>query len=437
MGYNALNPWYWGRKAVFTAGKEGTLRYLLTVIITIVGEEAVLVYSKRHVRKRTVAVEKNIAFEMINMAVLDNVVSQEEYETVLHFVLNNPHLSEQIKVTLLKALLRKRPVKTLPVPSTFSEKEKRRLLSQVERVAKADKLSILKKREALKALETSLNLESSYRAQLELAPHEEVHSADLMRQHRQREEALLKLIVQAGSLHGSFPEALRDYIIQRAISYPLPFDDSEQTQILREATNPTSLDTLTNSIRTKDEKTRTLSEILDTLLWYLPFTRQKETFYTKLVTALDLKSEGNKFLRRRLDQLLPPDKEIETPPFEVLKSLFRLLTQEEQITALQETSSSYQFILKNDQKTRNKNAPFWLCITTKRILVLAATILDHTIYHHYLEFQDDLTIHKEQGKLYDTYLLQDTKHEIHLQNTLFHASKLQHSLEPYLKKEER
>ena len=97
---------------MFTAGKEGALRYLLTMIITIVGEEAVLVFSKRHIRTKATAIEKQIAFEMINMAVADHIVSQEEYELILEFVLHNAHFSDQLKVTLLKALLRKQPVKT-------------------------------------------------------------------------------------------------------------------------------------------------------------------------------------------------------------------------------------------------------------------------------------------------------------------------------------
>lgn len=45
-GVNATNPWYYGRQIVWTAGKEVVVRYLLTLVITIVGEEAVLLYRK-------------------------------------------------------------------------------------------------------------------------------------------------------------------------------------------------------------------------------------------------------------------------------------------------------------------------------------------------------------------------------------------------------
>ena len=154
--YNFLNPWHWGRKVVLTAGKEGVYRSLLSVVLKVVGEEAVLVYSGRNARKEAVTLDKNIAFEMINMAIVDNVVSSEEYEVILNFILNNNKFDDWIKVTLLKALQHKRPVKNSITLDIYNDKEKKRLLAQVERVAKADKLDTLKKREALIALEEAL-----------------------------------------------------------------------------------------------------------------------------------------------------------------------------------------------------------------------------------------------------------------------------------------
>jgi hypothetical protein len=44
--YNVTNPWYYGRQIAWTVGKELGLRYLLTLIITIVGEEAVMLYRR-------------------------------------------------------------------------------------------------------------------------------------------------------------------------------------------------------------------------------------------------------------------------------------------------------------------------------------------------------------------------------------------------------
>jgi len=161
---NFLNPWYWGRKVVYTAGKEGLYRHLLSVVLKVVGEEAVLVYSERYTRKEAVVFEKNIALEMINMAFVDNVVSSEAYEVVLNFILNNTKFDDWVKVTLLKTLQQKCPVKTTFSLDTYNDKEKKRLLAEVERVAKSDKLESLKKRDALKSLEESLKPNSRNRA---------------------------------------------------------------------------------------------------------------------------------------------------------------------------------------------------------------------------------------------------------------------------------
>lgn len=159
---NFMKPWHWYRKVAFTAGKEGLYRYLLSVVLLVVGEESVLVYSKRYTKKEAVVFEKNIAIEMINMAFVDNVVSSEEYGVVLNFILNNSKFDDRIKVALLKTLQCKRPVKTEFSPDIYNNKEQKRLLKEVERVAKADKLETLKKREALKALEEMLNPNSRH-----------------------------------------------------------------------------------------------------------------------------------------------------------------------------------------------------------------------------------------------------------------------------------
>ena len=45
--YNVSNPWFYGRQIVWAVGKELGMRYLLTLILTIVGEEAVLLYRSK------------------------------------------------------------------------------------------------------------------------------------------------------------------------------------------------------------------------------------------------------------------------------------------------------------------------------------------------------------------------------------------------------
>lgn len=45
--YNVTNPAYWGRQAIYSGGREFAVRYLLTTLVTFVGEEAVLTFSGR------------------------------------------------------------------------------------------------------------------------------------------------------------------------------------------------------------------------------------------------------------------------------------------------------------------------------------------------------------------------------------------------------
>ncbi len=428
MGYNALNPWYWGRKVAFTAGKEGSVRYLLSVIITVVGEESVLVYSSRNIRAKAVAIEKNIAFEMINMAVADGDVSQKEYEILLDFILNNHRLDDQLKVTLMKSVMRKRPTKSTLSADSYDAKDKRRLLAEVEKVAKADNLGLLKKREALKALEESLAVTSGYRSQLEVTPHEEIQAHDLMEHNRRREEALLRLLAQAGALDGPVPDALKDYIMQRATSYPTPFSDEEQQAILHEATTPTPLDTLTDLIRTKTDKERALSEILDILLWNPPFSQEKETFYQQIATALDLKKAGMTLLHNGLRHKLPSGKLIDKPPVDILKLLYRVLEPEEQVLALQHTSTKYRFPV-GGKSGKPKDTDSWLAVTSQRVCALAAVTVDETFYHHCETFSDALQTHIESGRLHDVYRLDDGEHEFRVEKSLFRSAAFKHALQ--------
>ncbi|PID59059.1 hypothetical protein CSB45_01230 [candidate division KSB3 bacterium] len=436
MGVNAMNPWYWGRKAIFTAGKEGSYRYLLSVILTVVGEEAVLVYSKRQIRTQTVAVEKNIALEMINMAVVDRHVSSEEYQLILSFVLKNPHFDNQVKVALLKALQLKRPLSATLPPEPYTDADKSRLMKKVESVAKADQLSLLKKQEHLKQLEQTLAVTSGLRKKLEPIPVDETHSDDLLAQKRRKEEAILRLFTQAASLDGTLPDAIREYIIQRAVSYPKPFGLQEQAAILQEAVSPSSPDSLTDRISSQTDKERALSEILDALLWYLPFSRVEEEFYSKIVAALNLRKIGDKLLQKRLEGLLPSEKLIDRPPFTILKPLFRFLQQQEQLMALQQSATNYQFITEG-KKPVKKTAPYWLCVTDGRVFLLAAATIERTLYYHHLEFQQDLRVEIHKGKVSDSYILYDRQQEIHVAPTLFHSAKLRCALERYLQENAR
>jgi hypothetical protein len=130
--------------------------------------------------------------------------------------------------------------------------------------------------------------------------------------------------------------------------------------------------------------------------------------------------------------LLPSGKLIEKPPTELTKYLCRLLIQDERITALQSTATKYTFITQG-KNPKQKETEFWICVTTGRVFVLAATKVDNSIYQHHLEFQNDLTVQVESGKLSDTYILQGKKGEIRLESNLFRSSNLKNALKPYIK----
>lgn len=44
---NYANPWYWGRQAAYTGGKEAVTRLFLAKVVALVGEEALRLYSRR------------------------------------------------------------------------------------------------------------------------------------------------------------------------------------------------------------------------------------------------------------------------------------------------------------------------------------------------------------------------------------------------------
>jgi hypothetical protein len=45
---NYANPWYWGRQAAYTGGKEALARLFMAKVAAIVGEEALRVYGRHH-----------------------------------------------------------------------------------------------------------------------------------------------------------------------------------------------------------------------------------------------------------------------------------------------------------------------------------------------------------------------------------------------------
>ncbi len=156
QGYNVLNPWYWGRKFAYTSAREITFRYLLTWIITIVGEEAMAVYSKRDINTWEAAFERDLAFAMVDMAHTNKDPSKETYAILLDHVLNKARFSDSIRVNVLRALAVKRPEGQFTPTGVYTEQQKDRMIESVQRVAAADGAVSPENRDRLDALQRAL-----------------------------------------------------------------------------------------------------------------------------------------------------------------------------------------------------------------------------------------------------------------------------------------
>jgi len=156
LSYNVLNPWYWGRKIAYTSAREITFRYLLTWIITIVGEEAMAVYSRRDINTLATAFERDLAFAMADMACMNRDISGKAYAVVLDHVLNKARLNDTVRVSILRALKTGRSVKEFAAPEACTKNQARRMLTCVKRVAEADGEPGPEMHKRLAALESAL-----------------------------------------------------------------------------------------------------------------------------------------------------------------------------------------------------------------------------------------------------------------------------------------
>jgi hypothetical protein len=102
---NIANPFYWGRRAVYKSSREFLARIFLAKVVTVVGEEAMLLYSRRspnlHLfRRYQVGVQ-----EMVNLALGANgSLPAEVVLGLMKSVLKARGLEDQEKVALLKRM---------------------------------------------------------------------------------------------------------------------------------------------------------------------------------------------------------------------------------------------------------------------------------------------------------------------------------------------
>jgi hypothetical protein len=435
--YNYSNPWYWSRQVLLTVSQESLVRYLLAMIMTVVGEEAILLYSRRGIKPKATLIEHSIAGEMINMAISDGTVTPQEYELVLEYVLKNSVFDDSLKVGLLHALLSKKPVSYDQTQIYYDKDDKVKLLRQVEKIARADTFNLSKKLELLRKLEERLGVSSKYRDHLEkkTLPAGEFDTVDVQQINKKREDAILRLMIQTAHIRDKWSGSLQHYLWNRAVTFPLiPFSEAEFSEILSEQERETETKELIKVLDSQPFKKQALQDILHVLLWEFPFTKEDEAYYYHLCDAFGMRKEGEKYLSEKLKATLPKQALISTPPFEILRYIFRELDPTEQILALRETSSTYKF--KNVEGTRTRDAYFWIVATDRRLLLVATAQIEEVSYRHALEFGLNTEISVKKGRLYDEYTLKDpTGNTVTLSNTLFHGSDLAKVFEVWQRKE--
>jgi len=156
MSYNIFNPWYWGRKIAYTSVKEITFRYLLTWIVTIVGEEAMAVYSQRDITTSDAAYERDLALAMVAVARANKTISAEAYAQVIDHIINKMQLSDTVRVDIARALTAKKS-KTYFLPQgSYTRTQVDRLLKKINKLAVVQGSNRQKSYEIIEKIESEL-----------------------------------------------------------------------------------------------------------------------------------------------------------------------------------------------------------------------------------------------------------------------------------------
>ncbi len=114
---NLLNPWYWGRRAAYTGGREVVARLFLAQVVSLVGEEAIRIYSGRPaggIRKRRL---KLALQEMINLSWADGRLPLQVHLQMLRLFLQAKGLDDQERLGLIAQLAAARPADLPPLSS--------------------------------------------------------------------------------------------------------------------------------------------------------------------------------------------------------------------------------------------------------------------------------------------------------------------------------
>jgi hypothetical protein len=104
---NVVNPYYWGRRAAYRGSREFLVRMFLAKVVTVVGEEAIHLYSRRSPNLRLFQVYQAGLQELLNLALTGNgALAVDLYLNLMNAILKISGLEDREKVALLKRLAR-------------------------------------------------------------------------------------------------------------------------------------------------------------------------------------------------------------------------------------------------------------------------------------------------------------------------------------------
>ena len=152
MVYRSLSTRYWATKLLGISTREALYRMLLSQIIFIVGEEAMSLYGRSDIKSKELMFEKDTALGMIDKALSDEVITNDQYEIILNYVLNETKLNDLTKVNILKALSLKKQTKHNVDFSEYTDSQKEKLLFHVTQIADASEVYDDNKLETLKKM---------------------------------------------------------------------------------------------------------------------------------------------------------------------------------------------------------------------------------------------------------------------------------------------
>lgn len=109
---NVLNSWYWGRQAAYTGSKELLQRLFLAKVATLVGEEAINLYSRRRRNSQLLRRYQAALQEMISLILDDASLSPQAWNYLLRFILRAKGLEDYERLALLQRLAHPRRQET-------------------------------------------------------------------------------------------------------------------------------------------------------------------------------------------------------------------------------------------------------------------------------------------------------------------------------------